>query len=332
MITANLFHIKSTNGLFYYGLDYLRESSELVRAVLVRPELAAAAREQLPGKEVIACTLARYLAEIGMAVRHGDLIFTPSSHPLPGLSRQWIVMHDAYPFETGRLSALKRWLLRLSLASSSCKTGYINRSDAKPFLASLGVAGDRLVFAPNKFPPPPGPGSARDRRDAQATILVGLLGTDSPKKNYELLFAAVRQQGTDSQLKFRVYGHDTPYLREILATFPEIDIELVRSDLTSLTAFMSSVDLLASAAEKEGFGRPIATALLMGLPVYLLDRPVFREFFSRGAVFHPDVNRLAQALVQSPHTRPEGYAAPGEVVQAYVQANSLIRQLCALPA
>jgi glycosyltransferase involved in cell wall biosynthesis len=326
MIVGNFYHIKSTNGLFFYGLDYLRENLSLVRKVLVRPVLEGRIRSALPGIEIVACSASRFLREATLSSWRGDLLFTPTSHPLPGINRQWIVLHDAYPFEVGSMSTLKRLLLRWSLSLSRCQVGYINRSDAKPFVAKLGVPNERMVFAPNRFPEPL-------RRISQVsssveTMTVGLLGTDSAKKNYDQLFSAVRRADLSSRLAFRVYGHETTYFRDIYGQFPDLRIELAKSDDESLDEFMSRVDVLVSAAEQEGFGRPIASALLAGLPVELLDRPVFREFFSGGARFHANIDMLVQSLLsRSDEFTHTSYAPPTNVVAAYAAANDEIRRL-----
>jgi glycosyltransferase involved in cell wall biosynthesis len=326
MITANFFHIKSTNGLFFYGLDYLRENIDLVRVVLIRPELEQRMRSAFPGLTVIACSGARFMLEAFRAHRRGDLLFTPTSHPLPGIDRQWIVLHDAYPFEHGPRSSVKRRLLQWSLALSRCRVGHINRSDAQPFVAGLGVPPERQIFAPNRFPEPSGRINSQPPRDGQT--IVGLLGTDSAKKNYDRLFTSVRRAGLVARLGFRVYGHDTAYFRRVCALYPELRIELARSDDESLDDFMRRVHVLASASEQEGFGRPIAVALLAGLPVELLDRPVFREFFSGGARFHADTDALAEALPRdASDIRPLSYVAPADVVAAYAAANDEIRRL-----
>jgi len=326
MIAANFYHIKSTNGLYFYGLDYLRENLDLVRLVLVRRSLEAKIREALPCVHVIACSASRYLREVARASLRGDLLYTPTSHPLPGINRQWIVLHDAYPFEIGPMARLKRLLLQTSLSLSRCKVGYINRSDAKSFVETLGVAPDRMIFAPNRFPEP-----ARRLVSTTAAVegvtIVGLLGTDSAKKNYDRLFAAVRRAGLSKLLAFRVYGHETTYFSNICAQFAELKIELVRSDGERLNDFMSRVDVLASASAQEGFGRPIAAALLAGMRVELLDRPVFREFFSGGARFHSDVHMLVQSLPSiDKEAEPIHYKAPADVLAAYGAANAEIRR------
>ena len=325
MIVANFFNIKSSNGLFFYGLDYVRENLDLVRKVLVRPSLERRTKEVLPSIEVVACSANRFLREAMLASWRSDLLFTPTSHPLPGINHQWIILHDAYPFEVGPMATLKRRLLQLSLSLSRCKVGYINRSYAQPFVAKLGVPTERMVFAPNRFPEPARRVSPLASR--VGTTTVGLLGTDSAKKNYDQLFSAVRLANLSGRLAFRVLGHENAYFNNLRVQFPEFQIELVRSDDASIDNFMSSVDVLVSAAEQEGFGRPIASALLAGLPVELLDRPVFREFFNGGARFHADIGALVQSLIRRDHETPHtSYVPPADVVAAYAAANDQIRR------
>ncbi len=327
MIVGNFFHIKATNGLFFYGLDYLRDNLDLVRIILIRADMEHRVREEFPSVEVIACSGMRYLYEIVRSRLSGDLLYTPTSHPLPLIDRQWVVLHDAYPFEVGPRSNLKRFLFKWSLAFSRCKIGYINRSEALPFVASLGVVTQRMVFAPNRFPEP-AKRVTLSRSSSKVTI-VGLLGTDSAKKNYDRLFTAVRGAALSSRLAFRMYGHDTAYFRDILGKFPDIQIDMARSDEASIDEFMSGVDVLASASEQEGFGRPIASALLAGLPVELLDRPVFREFFTGGARFHSDLDALVRSLPRALdcNVLDTQYIPPVEVIDAYVMANAEIRRL-----
>jgi hypothetical protein len=326
MIVGNFYFIKSTNGLYYYGLDYLRDNINLVRLVLVRPELYHQAKKALPGVKVVSCSVFGFFLHIFFASLSKDLLYTPTSHPIPWLNRQWIVLHDTYPFEAGANSSLKRLLLKFSLSLSNCKVGYINCSDAKPFVTSLGVSDVRMVFAPNRFPDAPPRIALVNSQNGTTTV--GLLGTDSAKKNYDRLFRAVQLEGLSTFLSFRIYGHDTLYLKNILAQFPDFKIQLVKSDDVSLTEFMNRIDVLASAAEQEGFGRPIALAALSGLPVELLDRPVFREFFTGGAQFHVDIIALVRALVRHRSQYKDiPYVAPSAVVAAYEVANDEIHRL-----
>jgi hypothetical protein len=184
-----------------------------------------------------------------------------------------------------------------------------------------------MVFAPNRFPEP----LKRIARDSSqnGVTTVGLFGTDSKKKNYDTFFSAVRSSELSSSLVFFVYGHDTDYFRDIRGKFLDIQIELVRSDYESIDKFMSCVDVLASVSVGEGFGRPFASGLLAGVPVELLDHPVFREFFTGGARFHSNIDALVQSL---PRVGDSGlsnisYTVPAEAVEGYARANEEIRRL-----
>jgi glycosyltransferase involved in cell wall biosynthesis len=326
MITANFFHINCTNGLYHYGIDYLCENINLIRKVLVRPSLAAQTKSKLPNCEVVPCTAMGYLVEVLLAYCQGDLLYTPTSHPLPFINKQMIVFHDAYPFRSSQGSSFKRFLLQLSLSLSCCKVGYINKSEAKPFVLGLGVSLDRMIFAPNRFPVVER-SIFKDTSPANC-LIVGLFGTDSSKKNYDRLLNALRQMSPSPHIAFRVYGHDSKYFLDICAKFPEFQIELSNSDNESPIEFLHQVDIVVSVAEEEGFGRPIALALLAGFRVELLDRPVFREFFNHGAYFHSSIDDLVRSLLK-PLNKSEHicYTAPGDVVSAFNEATKKIRLL-----
>ncbi|CAM4208569.1 glycosyltransferase [Roseateles saccharophilus] len=326
MIVGNLFNIKATNGLFYYAVDYLSQTEGLIRKILVHPALLGATQIALPQCEVKACSLPRMLWEALAAAWRGDVVFTPTSHPLAGLSNQWVVVHDAYPFSTGPKAKLKTRLLRWSLSLSRCRVGFINTSEALSFVLSLGVEPHRLVFAPNKFPRITNSRS-RPTRTASQPLLIGLVGSDSPKKNYENLFSEVIAAGATKNLRFLIYGHRTSYFEMVTSKYPNISVELIESDSASLTDFFSRIDLLASVADQEGFGRPIAAALLEGVPCFLLTRPVFKEFFEPGAIFFESESSLVHALNAQQSNwalASPVYAPPAKVVQAYDDA---IRQL-----
>ena len=326
MIVANFYHIKSTNGLFFYGREYLLENIDLVRSILVRPELEPKIREMLPDINLVSCSRVRFLIEIFKACLKRDLIYTPTPHSLPFISRQWIVVHDSYPFVFGSKSNLKRILLKWSLSLSQCRVGYINRSDARQFVVSLGVNNDRMIFAPNKFPESVSRVPCIDFPHGFTTI--GLMGTDSSKKNYYELFSAVRYAKLTSRLIFRVLGHDTAYFRDIRSQFPDIRIDLAKSDDESIDDFTGRVEIIASVSEHEGFGRPLASALLAGVPVKLLDRPVFREFFRGGAHFYSDIDSLVQSLSLSSELNVARipFTPPSEVLDAYLMATSEARR------
>lgn len=330
MIVANFYHLKNTNGLFYYGVDYLHENIAAVRKILVRPALQAAAARAFPGAEVQACSLGQYCREILAARRRADFIYTPTSHPLPFLSRQMVVVHDVYPF-LGRVGKIKALLLRMSLATSHCKIGYINHSDARSFALRIGARQGRTLFAPNKFPQRPAGGVHREAQGGAFTV--GLFGTDSGKKNYAGLFQSYLAHPQRPPLRFAAYGHRTPYFEALLKAYPQVEVELVESDACSMAGFLARVDLVVSVADHEGFGRPIATALLSGVPCLLAQRPVFAEFFAGGAQLVPDIPEVVDAMIA--HARGAGtpaqaaYAPPPAAVDGYRSAVSYLQSQAA---
>jgi glycosyltransferase involved in cell wall biosynthesis len=106
-------------------------------------------------------------------------------------------------------------------------------------------------------------------------------------------------------------------------------MELLESDLYSLEEFFARIDLLTSVATQEGFGRPLAAALLAGVPCLLLDRTVFREFFDPGASFFPDPHAVVQALravAIDQNLSAVTFRPPRKAVDAYTAAiDNLIR-------
>ena len=306
MVIVNFYNLKNTNGLYYYALDYIKNNQAAIVKVLVRPKVAASVRAQFPGLCVVECNLASFISEVLMGWMKGVFFYTPTPHPLPFISRQLIVLHDPYPF-FGSLGKLKRFLLRLSLSTSRCLVGHINRSDAKDFITAVGVPDERQVFAPNIFPEVSG--RRHQRRSSYAPRLkVGLVGTDSPKKNYEGLFGETMKAGHADRFEFRIYGHKTPYLDGLNASFGAISQELVESDRSTLEDFLNSVDVVVSVAMNEGFGRPLAAALTAGVPCFLLEARVFREFFDGSAQFGSSIEEIVSMLAAL-----QGGQAPEEV-------------------
>jgi hypothetical protein len=319
MIVANFYHLKNTNGLFYYGVDYLGEDLSKVRRVLVRPSMQEAALRALPGAEIVTCTFVQLLREVAGAARRGDFIYTPSSHPLPFISRQMIVVHDVFPF-FGSKGKIKELLVRLSLATSGCRVGYINNSDARAFVGKLG-ASLKGLFAPNKFPMPAQMAPVMSHQGGP--LSVGLFGTDSSKKNYAELFTEVLAQSGGGRVRFLLYGHRTPYFETLMREFPNIDMQLLESDKFTLSRFLSQVQVIVSVANHEGFGRPIAAALLASIPCLLVQHPVFVEFFQGGAQFRaniPDVVDHMLELALAPSIQHVSYSPPAAVVDGYRNA------------
>ena len=54
---------------------------------------------------------------------------------------------------------------------------------------------------------------------------------------------------------------------------------------------------VVSVAKGEGFARPIAVSIIAGKPVFLINDPVFKEFYDGCASFHNEINDLVSELV-----------------------------------
>lgn len=299
---CNLWHIKQTNGLYYYALDYLRAIEPRV-PLLVRSALLEATRSALPDHEVRAVGAGGLIAQLLGAALRGRWVFTPTAHPFPLLKRQLIVIHDDYPF-LGPHGKLKRQVFRTLLAMSGCHVGHINHSTALRAIPNDLVPSARRWYVPNQGPLDQDIDALRQRRLAMLSadgnkdgrLRIALFGTDSRKKRYEMLFDAVRRAGLADRLSFAAYGHPTPYLDELTASFPELSIALIHSSTTPMETFLADADGVVSVAEHEGFGRPIALALAVGLPCFLLRSPVFEEFFGSSVSLHASVDALVSAL------------------------------------
>jgi glycosyltransferase involved in cell wall biosynthesis len=294
MIVVNMWFIKHTNGLFHYGLDYTAELGADVREVWVRnAALAQAVGEKLPNARVLILTARELFARLLRVRRCGDLLFTPSSHPLALLRRQVIVVHDTYPFK-GHVGAIKLALFQTGLALSGGVAAYINHADGRRFLERCGLADARMRYLPNRVAALHLDPSAEALTVGQQ-LIVGLFGSDSPKKNYDALFSAL-----DASIKvpviWRIYGHTNAYTDRLRADYPEVAIEVVGSDEMKMHQFINSIDLAVSVALGEGFARPIALALMQGVPTLLLDTPVFREFYANSAQLFTTPEALVVAL------------------------------------
>ena len=293
-LVFNIFFIKSTNGLYYYGLDTVLSLNKPLLTVLVRPSLVNIVRDALPGARIVSCNFLTFSYEIFTAWRSDTLIYTPSSHPLPFINNQIVVLHDTYPFTSWK-GWVKKILFIASACSSNCLLSFINRADSLRFYVKHGFDSKRLIYSPNRFT-----GKITQyrslRSQADNRLIVGLVGTESSKKKYENIFQVVERYGYSSNVKFLIFGHLNFYIMELKSQFTSLDISIVDSDTVKMADFLGSVDAIVSIAKSEGFGRPIASALESGIPCYLIENKIFREFFEGGAFFSSDVFSLIKSL------------------------------------
>lgn len=298
---ANLWMLKAPNGMFWYAVDYLRRLGQPMQ-VIVRPGLLKVAVRELGGHgvQVHAVGFLGFLHHVTRAAARGEMVYTPTPHPVPLLPRQIITFHDAYPF-MGRRGGLKLSLLKLGLSTSRCKVAYINRSAALPYLQALGLATSRLLFAPN-MPPRVAATSGSSLLKPlvnKSTRVLGAFGTDSAKKRYAELLAALQDERFKGKLQLRLFGEDNHYVASLRAQFPHVEFAVVEPDQQSLTEFIASLDAVISIALDEGFGRPLATAIVAGVPCYLVDSPTFREFFAGLALLDDRIEALLEAALHS---------------------------------
>jgi len=257
---------------------------------LVKPALFQIVRDMYPGVRVISCNYFSFLYQLYLACRCDSIIYTPSSHPIPFIDKQIIVLHDTYPFLSFR-GSIKKILFVASARSSSCLLAYINHTDGLEFYKKHGFDSSRLMYSPNRFT-----GKItkyRSKRNlVENRLIIGLVGTESLKKNYSLIFKEIQRTGFYNSVLFLVFGHSNKYISDLKDEFSKLDISIFDSDLFDMSYFLASVDVIVSVAKTEGFGRPIASALESGVPCYLIENEIFREFFVGGAVFFPDINSL----------------------------------------
>ncbi|HEG4446348.1 TPA: hypothetical protein SD616_001595 [Aeromonas hydrophila] len=284
---VNYLFLKNKNGMYYYSEDYILES-KIDKVKRINSDLSCAS---------IIDKFKYIIMLYYHALFYNAYIYTPTIHPLPFLSKQLVICHDSYPFK-GFKGRIKRFLLKLSLYTSNCSVGFINHSDSKKFVDSLGVSGARTVFLPNLI-------KCKElievpRRSKNKDVLhVALVGTDSDKKRYEVLFNALlsKHSAQVSKLNFYLYGGESNYCKRILGKYSDsIKITWVNPGVIGLDDFISEMDVLVSVAKNEGFGRPIAFALQRGLLTLLIDDPVFKEFFSGSAHFFESESQLINSI------------------------------------
>ncbi|MDM5119742.1 glycosyltransferase [Aeromonas hydrophila] len=332
----NFWNIKRSNGLFYYGLDYLKNifsvENKSTLLVIIRKNVDISDDIFPANCKILRCSMPAFLYQITKAFFSGRFIYTPTPHPLPFINNQIVVLHDLYPF-SGRFGKIKEWLFLLSAKSSKCLLAYINHTDAFRFYKGNKFLEDRLLYAPNSY-------GQLDKCNVikkncskdNPSLVVGLVGTDSPKKNYDRLFdSVVKNKKAMARLKFIFYGHETQYYKELSQKYSTINHSIIMSDKSSMYDYFEHIDILVSIAEGEGFGRPIASALSSSLPCYLIDAPVFREFFDGGAIFFSSVDSLVTYISTADCIKlrqPIDFIPPSQVSIAFNKVVHILNSKC----
>ncbi|WP_294196937.1 hypothetical protein [uncultured Sphingomonas sp.] len=311
---VNITYLNASNGMFWYAIDKMKTINTNPTTVLVSPRLAPLVRRELPHfqvREISKVKAAYFIIFKKLLQRSSERVVAFTSHPLPFVRDQTIAFHDDYPF-IGQIGRVKRALFILAAWTSGCRVGIVNRSLAIPFLTACGIGVDRIFFD-SAFP-------AVDLREATprspipgTPLRIGLVGTDSRKKNYHELFSATVALEHEREVRFELYGTDNEYVRELRADFPTINLTVVSSDDIGPIAFFDKIDYLVSVARAEGYGRPMGLAAALGVPLFLLRSPVFLEFFGEHAIFFDDGVALLRHIVD---VRPPAVATAPRLAQA----------------
>ncbi|KQN72998.1 hypothetical protein ASE91_18305 [Sphingomonas sp. Leaf62] len=283
--------------MFWYAIDKIRTVGTTSVTVLVNPRLAPLVRKELPDVTVAETergAAVRRIVTAKLLRRSREKVVTFTSHPLPFVPDQTIAFYDDYPF-AGRTGALKRALFTFATRTSRCRVGIINRSLAMPFLAKCGIPAERIFFD-SAFPAVDLQQTSARTAEPGMPLRIGLVGTDSRKKNYTEIFAATIALERTRDVRFLLYGAENDYVRELKADFPGIDLTVMPSDDVGPVAFFNGVDYLVSAARAEGYGRPMGLAAALGVPMFLLRSPVFLEFFGEHATFFDDAVALIRHI------------------------------------
>ncbi|MUK92261.1 glycosyltransferase [Aliivibrio fischeri] len=282
MVVVNLFGLKQTNGMYFYALDYINEIKG-VEKILVNRVFFSKLKE-IDRRNFKCCSFLGFLFELMICIWNRKFIYTPTSHPLPFYSKQLVVVHDIYPFKHGKLSKIKKILFNISAFTSRCNIGYINKSEVLPYLVNNKFLIGKLFFLPNLMPnidsfnfvP-----KVKNRNE----FVIGVIGSDSYKKNYHLLCEKISESNFYGKIKIVIYGHDNNYTDSIISKYKNIQIKVMKSDYYCLSKFFSSIDVVVSIAEGEGFGRPLASAVALGLKTYVINNKINSEFFSDVYIF-----------------------------------------------
>lgn len=299
---VNLANLNASNGMFWYAIDKIKTLGNAPVTVLVNAQLAPMVRKELPNATVAEMkrgAAARRIVVAKLLRRSREKVVTFTPHPLPFVPDQTTAFYDDYPF-AGQVGALKRALFMLAARTSRCRVGIINRSLAMPFLTGCGIPAER-VFFDSAFPAVDLQQTRTRRAEPSTPLQIGLVGTDSRKKNYAEIFAVTIALERERDVRFLLYGAENDYIRELRADFPAVDLTVVSSDDVGPIAFFEAVDYLVSAAHAEGYGRPMGLAAALGVPLFLLRSPVFLEFFGEHATFFDDTVALMCYIVD---TRP----------------------------
>ena len=281
MKLVNLFFLKGMNGMFFYCLDYIADQEVVII-------LRKGNNLKFPpnNKKYTFVEVSSFLELVWFVfTRKYELLYCPTPHPIPFAAKQVITLHDVFPF-IGFKGTVKYLLLLIGAVSSRAKIVLINKSLARKIFTRLIPL--KIIYGPN---------SIKLRKEVlevrKKDFKIGLIGTDSSKKNYEKLFKVLP---VDIIKKFAIYGNITDYSHQIIARFGVHGLTHIQTEECSLENFINNCEGIVSVATGEGFGRPIALSILLGKPVFLINDPIFKEFFDGSSRFYNTIELLSEHI------------------------------------
>ena len=303
----NTWHIHNPNGMLYYCLSYLNNlKTKKTKIILVRNNInSEQIRKNLKNKDYIILKLSikkYFIFYIYLLVKtylFKTEIFTPSPHPLPLLKKQTIVIHDSYAFKRINIAQnIKYYLLKFCLFFSETNIVYINHQDSLLFskrISSFSIFKKiKLIYTPNKIDILK---NINLRKNCEKDKLyIGLSGSDSYKKNYEILIKDLIKMNAKN-IEFVIFGFENNYTKA-LNSISSYKIQILDSSINKIENFLESIDYIVNLSKEEGFCRPIAYANSVGIKLLTIDTPVMREFYNnKNTYFFKEYYEIAKYIV-----------------------------------
>lgn len=297
MIYCNFWFIKDLNGMAFYGVDFVNAIADMGHEIILikRPNVRLPIIQR-SNIRIYDANFYQFLRIYILILFTRSVVYCPTLHGLPFVKKQVITLHDAYPFEKSSIKKIfNKIIFKCILMNKNITVATINKSIRK-ILISYKIK--NFVYAPNSIMIQ---GRENDIRviDKSNKLRVGLIGTDSDKKNYATLFNAYLSKGTyNKNVSFVIYGSFNPYVENLFQMYPELPLTFFNSSDMDLETFIhDEMDVLVSVAKHEGFCRPICYALLKQKPCLLINDPVFEEFYCEFADIFDSESQIIEKLL-----------------------------------
>ena len=298
MILINLFFMNSITGMSYYSLDYLeclKKENFSFTLITSNKIVSNFFKEKFPDSEIF-CTN-NFLKFTIFLIKFRFLykkffIYTPTSHPIPLIKNQIVILHDIYVFKDGIKGKIKEFLFKISLYSSSSKVGFINRSISGKFLEKINC---ESIFLPNLY---------KNIKNVSEIIYlnkinklkIALTGTSCLKKNHQNILQ--NEIALNKKLFFYLYGDNTKYSEYLIKKFSYLNLGFIDSNYLNIRDFLKEIDILIVQNKYEGFCRPILIALTMGKLVIAPKAEIYNEFYKDCIINYGTKDELINILAK----------------------------------